>query len=338
MLNLIKQIKRQLIDECRQETDQRIQTSMEQCKKRFEDIEKREEWTRNRFEETTKRIEDIEVREEWTRGRFEEIIKRIEDIESREIWARNNIDQLQSKTKLLAMQNGTEQVFYQKKTYSQSGEDAIVGYILNYLNIPFDKMTYLDLGANHAKELSNSYFFYEQGAMGVLVEANPELINELKRERSRDIIVNKAIALDNNQKSVDFYSLSGDGLSTISYESAMETCRTNPEIFIKEKYTIPAITIENILEMYFSERNPTMLSIDLEGIEMQILEQINFEKYRPLIIIIEDIPYSPQLIVNGKENKALKFLTDKGYVEYAFTGINAIYLDQNYVKNFYEND
>ena len=159
MLNLIKQIKRQLIDECRQETDQRIQTSMEQCKKRFEDIEKREEWTRNRFEETTKRIEDIEVREECTRGRFEEIIKRIEDIESREIWARNNIDQLQSKTKLLAMQNGTEQVFYQKKTYSQSGEDAIVGYILNYLNIPFDKMTYLDLGANHAKELSNSYFF-----------------------------------------------------------------------------------------------------------------------------------------------------------------------------------
>lgn len=322
MLNLIEQIKRQLIDECRQEIDQRMQTSVEQYEKRKGEIEKR--------------IEDIEKREGWTRGRFEEITKRIEDIEEREIWARNNIDQLQEKTKLLALQNGTQQVFYQKRTYSQSGEDSIVGYILNYLNIPFEKMTYLDLGANHAKELSNSYFFYEQGARGVLVEANPELINELQRERSRDIIVNKAIALNDNQKSVDFYSLSGDGLSTISYESAMETCRTNPEIFIKEKYTIPAITIENILEMYFSEQNPTMLSIDLEGIEMQILEQINFEKYRPLIIIIEDIPYSPQLIVGGKENKALKFLIDKGYTEYAFTGINAIYLDRNYVKNFYE--
>jgi len=331
-MNPIKKMTRQLLEQSQNEIEAKFQSVLEQHLRRIQDIESREAWTRERFEETTKRIEDIEGREEWTRERFEETTKRIEDIERREIWARNNIDQLHK-----ALKTKSWQTFYQKTTYSQSGEDSIVGYILNYLNIPFDQVSYLDLGANHAKELSNSYFFYKQGARGVLVEANPELIDELKKERSGDIILNKAIALNTDQKEIEFYSLSGDGLSTISYEAAMETCKANPEIFIKEKYKIPVITVEDIFDTYFSESNPTIMSIDLEGIEMEVLKQIDLKKHRPIIIIIEDIPYSPRLIIDGKENKALDFLNGNGYTEYAFTGINGIYLDREYVKRFYEN-
>lgn len=70
---------------------------------------------------------------------------------------------------------------------------------MNFIGIDLKKVRYLDLGANHAKELSNSYAYYENGASGVLVEANPELIDELKEIRPRDIIVNKAIAFEDEK-------------------------------------------------------------------------------------------------------------------------------------------
>ena len=81
-----------------------------------------------------------------------------------------------------------------KTTYSQSGEDAILAYLFAVLGIPFAKCSYLDLGANRPKEMSNTYFFYEQGATGTLIEANPALIPALQKERSGDTILNRCIA------------------------------------------------------------------------------------------------------------------------------------------------
>lgn len=49
-----------------------------------------------------------------------------------------------------------------KETFAQSGEDSIVTYILHVLDIPLEQTTYVDLGANHAKELSNTYYLYKK--------------------------------------------------------------------------------------------------------------------------------------------------------------------------------
>lgn len=230
-----------------------------------------------------------------------------------------------------------DESFFRKKTYSQCGEDAIISFMCIYLNISPEQVTYLDLGANHAVEMSNSYYFYEKGAHGVLVEANPELIGELKAARPRDIVLNKAISFEEDESQIPFYVMSGDGLSTISYESAKAACEANPEIFIKQEYKIPTIRIDDLLEQYFSEANPTIMSIDLEGIEEKIIEQIDFDKYRPIIIIVEDIPYSPKLVVDSKEDKVKALLMKHGYTEYAFTGVNAIYLDLQYREKLYMN-
>ena len=76
------------------------------------------------------------------------------------------------KLKLLNISNDGNE----KETFSQSGEDIIIDYILRVSGYPKVRCSYLDIGANHAKELSNTYFFYKQGIRGVLVEANPALI------------------------------------------------------------------------------------------------------------------------------------------------------------------
>ena len=72
----------------------------------------------------------------------------------------------------------------------------------------------------------------------------------------------------------------------------------------------------------------------MEGIEEKILEQIDFKTYKPWIIILENIPYRPTLSIDEREYKGNSFLEQCGYTEYAFTGINSIFLRRDVVAQF----
>lgn len=219
--------------------------------------------------------------------------------------------------------------FFDKKTNSQSGEDAIVAYIMMVLGYKPHEVTYLDLGANHAKRMSNTYQFYRNGAQGVLVEANPELIPELKLLRSRDVIINKCIA-ESDGEEVEFFVMNGDGLSTKDEHSAQKAIQINQALEIKKKVVMKTISVNAIMQEYFKEV-PKLLNIDLEGCEMEILHSIDFDVYRPTVIIVEMIPYSTKLVVGEKKMEILEFLNEKGYAEYAFTGINSVFIDMQKV-------
>jgi hypothetical protein len=79
---------------------------------------------------------------------------------------------------------------------------------------------------------------------------------------------------------------------------------------------------------------PMILNIDIEGMEIEILEDIDFIKYRPMVIIVEMIPYKATLVVGQKNQKILDFMYKNGYTEYAYTGINSIFIDGNKLKDF----
>lgn len=221
--------------------------------------------------------------------------------------------------------------FFNKKSYSQSGEDVIIAYIFKYLAIDISKIRYLDLGANHAKELSNTNYFYENGAQGVLVEANPLLIPELHFYRHNDIILNKLVSASENEV-MDFYILSGDGLSTPDREQAEETCKINENVSIEKVVKVTSITISDIFEKYFGGGTPDFISIDVEGYDLEILKSIDLDKYRPLVIVAETIEYRPYLPINVKVDEVERYLKTKDYVEYAFTGINSIFIDARRMK------
>lgn len=323
-----------------QEREEQVSEQLKEIRKNIGEICEREGWTREQFDEVRKNIREICEREGWTRDQFEEVRKNIGEICEREEWTRGKFKEhkrLIERIEEMVQSNDFDSEdmlkhFYRKKSFAQSGEDVIAAYIINFLNIPFWEVTYLDLGANHAVELSNTYLFYRAGARGVLVEANPELIPELRRERSKDTILNKAVTLKQDEI-VTFYILNGDGLSTVSKESADEALAANPTLSIKAQYEIPTITIDTILKDYFP-KGLTILSIDLEGMEEAILKEIHFEEYRPLIIILENIPYHPYLVIGSKEDKAGEELRENGYIEYAFTGINSIYVDSRQIEKF----
>ena len=220
---------------------------------------------------------------------------------------------------------------FNKKTYSQAGEDAILLYACAMLGIPLHECNYLDLGANKPIEMSNTYFFYEQGARGVLLEANPLLIPDLKNQRSGDVILNQAVS-DKSDETVIFNILNLDGLSKIGDVS--DVLEQNPSAKLEKSIEIRTICYNDIIEKYFDKKAPVILNLDIEGLEMQILQSMNLEQYRPLFIIIEMIPYSKKLTAGIKDAELLKYLESENYIEYAFTGINSVFIDKFQYEKF----
>lgn len=225
-----------------------------------------------------------------------------------------------------------EQVIYDGsdaafESFSQSGEDAVIRHVLSDMRCKLSEISYLDLGANHAKFLSNTYAFYCYGARGVLVEANPHLIDELRQHRSEDIILNRCIS-DKNDELVTFYIMNGDGLSTMDYEAAVAFTEENPMIKIERTETVKTITVNDIINEYFSGKAPEILNVDIEGMELEVLGMIDFDSFRPLIIICEMIEYKSTFGIPEKNGEILRFMEEHGYSEYAFTGINSIFIDR----------
>lgn len=212
-------------------------------------------------------------------------------------------------------------------SFSQSGEDSIIKYILDTLGKKIKDCTYLDLGANHAAHLSNTYGFYLQGARGVLLEANPELARELTEQRPEDVVINKCLAEKSGEK-LDFYIMNGDGLSTTDYQSTQNFIKENPCLEITKTISVDSVTINEIINGHFPEKAPDIMNIDIEGMELAILKMTDFEKFRPLIIICEMIEYKNGLTVGQKNQEITDLMHTNDYEEFAFTGINSIFIDK----------
>ena len=203
-------------------------------------------------------------------------------------------------------------------SYSQCGEDLIVNYIFGLRGIKFP--TYIDIGANDPHFLSNTAFFYRRNCRGINIEANPQLIPKLKRFRRRDINLNMGVGSEEGE--MDFYILSDPTLSSFSKEEATQATASG-KITIADVQKIKLSTIEKIIDTYCDGIFPDFLSIDVEGMDLDILHTIPFNRYWPKIICAEAAEYSP-IGAGVRKNDLINFLVSKGYYEYANTNLNAI--------------
>jgi len=211
--------------------------------------------------------------------------------------------------------------------YAQSGEDLILAGLFYKLNI--DQPSYLDIGANHPAYISNTYYFYVRGSTGVCIEPNPVLYKKFKQLRPRDTVLNIGIGID-EQTEADFYLFpeSAHGLSTFSREEAMYWQEVGMKKIGKIHYEkiirVPLKTINAIIEQY-CKKVPDFVSVDVEGLDLAILQSLDFAKYRPLVICVETLAYDDQQN-EYKRKEVLDFLESKSYSIYADTHVNTIFL------------
>lgn len=206
-----------------------------------------------------------------------------------------------------------------KISYSQSGEDIIISRLFSALGIK--KPTYLDIGANDPKNLSNTYLFYKHGARGVVVEPNPSLSRRFKSIRKRDICVEKGVGIPN--EGALFYDLKPHVLSTFSKDEALRY-EKNGVAKIKRIINIPIVSINDLIKEHFLSA-PNLISIDVEGLDFEIIQSLNFKENGPDIICIETVSYEGNNF-GKKDIHLIEYIKSHGYTNYADTYINTIFL------------
>ncbi len=167
--------------------------------------------------------------------------------------------------------------------YSQNNEEKI---IQDYFNSSL--VSYLDIGANDGKTLSNTYALYLAGSDGYCVEASPKAFNILKENCPNATLINTAIGTYNG--TITLYEsgeLLGEGdTSLVSSTKEGELERWKPLNMKFTKIAVPCITFERLIEDY-NIKEVDFLSIDIEGMELDVLPQIDFNKLGIKLACIE---------------------------------------------------
>jgi len=219
----------------------------------------------------------------------------------------------QPKTKLISSLKNS------KKSYSQTGEDIIIKTALAELGI--SKPSYLDIGAHHPFYLNNTALFYKQGSRGVNVEPDPELFKKFERFRKNDTNLNMGIAEESG--TLKLHIMSSTTLNTFSEKEAKQYEKLGYPI--KKTVNIKVANINTIIKKYFGNKAPNLLSVDVEGLDYKILKSLDFKKYSPEIICAETIEFSKDGTGN-KDDRIPKLLASNGYIVYADTKINTIFI------------
>jgi FkbM family methyltransferase len=209
-----------------------------------------------------------------------------------------------------------------KETYSQSGEDMIIQFVLaNHLNTTTPN--YLDIGANDPIYMNNTYKFYKKGSNGVIIDPDPDLARVLKKKRPKDTVLNVGITKAKGVK--EFFLLNPDTLNTFS-KREVEQYKNFYNASIRDTVMVKTDTINNIINRYF-KNGLDILSIDVEGLDFEIIKNIVFKRYRPKVICIESMIYGDGNTLT-KSNKILKLMFENQYFIYADTFVNSIFVDQ----------
>lgn len=216
---------------------------------------------------------------------------------------------------------------FSKSSYAQCGEDMIADFILTNLkiNLPY----YLDIGAHHPSYLSNTYFFYKKGATGVCIEPDPDLFAEIRKKRKRDLCINAGVGVTSATEA-DFYVMSSKTLNTFSKDEA-ERYQSYGRQKIEKVYQVPLLPIGEILEKHLL-KVPNFVSLDVEGLDYEIIQAFNLRQWRPEVFCIETITYTEDNS-EEKENDIICHMLNNEYMVYADTYINTIFVDRKKWRN-----
>lgn len=201
------------------------------------------------------------------------------------------------------------------KYYSQNGEDAVLWTLFEGKQ---ETGFFIEVGALDGKRFSNTYSFEEEGWKGICIEAHKYYFDLLKKNRKNSICINAAIS-DHEVDEVEFYANKRGSLSTLN-KQLEPFFRNNYAQFFSgfEVQKVQMRTLDSILSDIEIPKEIDLVSIDVEGHELEVLAGFNIKKYQPKIIIVECVFIEKMSLMDEKLNLV-------GYHKARKMGVNIFY-------------
>lgn len=211
---------------------------------------------------------------------------------------------------------------YALKSYSQEGEDMILRRLFEGQKTGF----YVDVGAHHPKRFSNTFFFYKKGWSGINIDAMPNCMKLFDKIRPRDI--NLEVPISDKKQKLKYYMFNEPALNGFLKDLTEKRDGKDNYKIISEK-DMETSTLEKILEKYLpSGQEIDFMSIDVEGLDLQVLKSNNWKQFRPKFVLVEVLGCSISEIANSKE---YKYLAGFGYEIFAKT-VNTVIFRRDDIK------
>lgn len=215
---------------------------------------------------------------------------------------------------------------FARRYFGQCAEDLIVVALLRALatreGLDLTRERYLEIGANHPIATSASYLAHvELGMTGSLIEANRLLIDPLAKVRPHDKIRHLAITVS-DEPFVELHVSNQNELSSLSRRFVEEW--RDGAVGIARVDKVPAMRVNQLLKEDFPDCAPLFLSCDIEGLDLDVLKDLDWQQWRPAIVQVEPSDH----FLRGNSQEIRSFLESQGYVIIAVTDVNLIAMDR----------
>lgn len=169
----------------------------------------------------------------------------------------------------------TGRVFNGMQYYSQMYQDY---YLDHYIFHGKENGVFLDVGANDPIQINNTYFFeHSRNWNGLAFEPMPKMNQRWKELRKVECM---QIALGCKCGEMEFCEYEEDSMSGVS-------STVNYDGKVANKYMVKVETLENLLKQH-KITHVDFMSLDVEGMELDVLNGINFDEVSIDYIAIEN--------------------------------------------------
>jgi FkbM family methyltransferase len=169
---------------------------------------------------------------------------------------------------------------------------------------------FVEVGANDPKKDSQSFHLEEAGWQGILVEPLPELASELRRVRKARVF---EVACSSPDRAGQTMTLHVAGpFSSFDPHLAVTGMRAERTVEVKVD-TLDHVLVEG------GAKRIDLMSVDVEGHELEVLSGFDFARWQPRLILLEDH-------VSSLDKH--RFMQRSGYALMRRTGLNGWYVPQ----------
>lgn len=209
--------------------------------------------------------------------------------------------------------------------YSQGGEDVILNELFEGQGDGF----FVEVGCIDGRRFSNTLTFEERGWKGLLVEAHSGYMDLLRENRPNSIVCHCA-AGEKDEDDVIFFANSRGSLSTLDKSRESQFKRRYKQFFTGfEEQRVSKARLDTLFKKH-NVKEIDILSLDIEGYEVEAMRGLDLGIYRPRVLLIEsDSPRHERSL----DNLIIPF----GYSKSVKIGGNIFYLIDASMKRKIEN-
>ncbi len=173
---------------------------------------------------------------------------------------------------------------------------------------------FLDVGANHPVDGSQTYALEKLGWSGICVEPQPKYVQLHEQLRKSKFVCCACGSPSQVGRELTLYAMDSNASlvpNLVLYSNLNQ---------IEASYSVPVETIDRILELNNTEKLD-FLSIDIEGFEMDAFAGFSINRWRPSLILVEDHLY---------DHKVHRLLKENGYKLIRRTELNMWYVPSEF--------